>query len=162
MLPVRTAKWDWSRMAACRLRDLSHRRDRTLLRDHSSIFGVSYAGSGACRYCMIICNTMHRWVPTQKNSQSAQLLAGWLLGCDFAAATTMYPDARRIHADRQRDRYDALPAFGLQFCADLIGATATRLWQVAQRLPLIWAAGLLTATIAASSAAAELASQATC
>lgn len=128
-----------------------------LLRDHSSIgkaanaapeladaaaidLGVNYAGGGAASWLHDLFVLRASVVTGQKSSpEISTVLAGWLLGCEFAAATAMYPDARRITliaSAALRPWYERIAvAFGLQCDAkDADQATATGLWQVAQRL----------------------------
>lgn len=128
-----------------------------LLREHSSIgkaadmppnldasaaldLGVNYARAGAASWLHDLFVLRASVVTGQKSgAEISTVLAGWLLGCEFAAATAMYPDAREITllaGAALRPWYERIAtAFGLQCHAvDADHATASGLWQIARRL----------------------------
>ena len=128
-----------------------------LIRDHSSVgkalnaaptlddgpsfhLGLSYARTGAASWLHDLFVMRAAVVTgTKTPEQISTVLSGWLLGCEFAAALAMYPDAQEISllaSDALLPWYArAAEAFGVKMNAlDSAEATARGLWRVAQRL----------------------------
>lgn len=127
-----------------------------LIRDHSSVgkvlnaaptltdgqsfhLGLSYARSGAASWLHDLFVMRAAVVTGAKTAeQVSTVLSGWLLGSEFAAALTMYPDAREISlvaSDALVPWYErTAEAFGVQVNAlDAEAATARGLWRIAQQ-----------------------------
>ena len=128
-----------------------------MIRDHSSVgnalnaaptladgasfhLGLSYARAGSASWLHDLFVMRAAVVTgTKTPQQMSTVLSGWLLGSEFAAALTMYPDTQEISllaSDALIPWYErAGEAFGVKVNAlDAAAATARGLWRVAQHL----------------------------
>ena len=128
-----------------------------LLREHSSIgkaanaapdiaasaaldLGINYARAGAASWLHDLFVLRASVVSGQKSaSDISTVLAGWLLGCEFASATTMYPelqDVTLIASPTLQPWYERVAlSFGIKCHAlDAAAVTANGLWRIASRM----------------------------
>ncbi|MEO7254987.1 MAG: 2-dehydro-3-deoxygalactonokinase [Casimicrobium sp.] len=102
--------------------------------------GLSYARSGAASWLHDLFVMRAAVVTgTKTPEQISTVLSGWLLGCEFAAALSMYPETQEIAllaSDALVPWYErAGEAFGVKVNAlDSAVATARGLWRIAQNL----------------------------
>lgn len=102
--------------------------------------GLSYARTGAASWLHDLFVMRAAVVTGAKTpGQISTVLSGWLLGCEFAAALAMYPEAQEFHllaSDALVPWYErTAEAFGVKVSAlDSAAATARGLWRVAQHL----------------------------
>ena len=128
-----------------------------LIREHSSVgkaltskpdvhdrasfdMGVAYARAGAASWLHDLFVLRASVVTGQKTeAEVSTVLAGWLLGCEYAAALAMYPQTRgivTIASDALAPWYQsAARAFGIGCDAlNSEAATTNGLWQIARLL----------------------------
>lgn len=128
-----------------------------LIRDHSSVgkaitskpdlhdrasfdMGIAYARAGAASWLHDLFVLRASIVTGQKTeAEVSTILAGWLLGCEFAAALAMYPQTRgvvTIASEALVPWYQsAARAFGIGCDAlNAEAATTNGLWQIARLL----------------------------
>ncbi len=128
-----------------------------LIREHSSVgkalncaptlddgqsfhLGLSYARTGAASWLHDLFVMRAAVVTGAKTpEQISTVLSGWLLGCEFVTALSMYPDTQEIAllaSDVLVPWYERSgQAFGVKVNAlDSAAATACGLWRVAQHL----------------------------
>lgn len=109
--------------------------------DHASFdMGIAYARAGAASWLHDLFVLRAAVVTGQKTeAEVSTALAGWLLGCEFAAALAMYPQTRGIATIASATLVpwyqSAARAFGIG-CDVLNGEAATTngLWQIARLL----------------------------
>lgn len=111
------------------------------VKDHASFdMGVAYARAGAASWLHDLFVLRASVVTGQKTeSEVSAALAGWLLGCEFAAALSMYPETRGIVIIASESLVpwyqSAARAFGIS--CDVLNAEATTtngLWKIARLL----------------------------
>lgn len=111
------------------------------LNDHASFdMGIAYARAGAASWLHDLFVLRASVVTGQKTeAEVSTILAGWLLGCEFAAALAMYPQTRgiaTIASDTLVPWYQsAVRAFGIGCDAlNAEAATTNGLWKIARLL----------------------------
>ncbi len=107
---------------------------------HSFHLGLSYARSGAASWLHDLFVMRAAVVTgTKTPEQISTVLSGWLLGCEFSAALSMYPDTQEITvlaSEALLPWYQRTgEAFGVKVITpDSTAATARGLWRVAHYL----------------------------
>jgi 2-dehydro-3-deoxygalactonokinase len=128
-----------------------------MIRDHSSVgkaitskpdlhdrasfdMGIAYARAGAASWLHDLFVLRASVVTGQKSEAAVStVLAGWLLGCEFAAALAMYPQTRGIVTIASESLVpwyqSAARAFAIAFDAlNAEAATTNGLWRIARLL----------------------------